>query len=148
MFRCDIAMRNRLNGSQERPATEHDSTVPTSGGVGESEAGTAARWRASALRVPSRPHDARHLADFPTIHAFFLYVGAPDRALDYREDSLKIGNALVATLPSMWGQPYASIRKTDRFKTFIRKAGLVDYWRARGWPDLCRPMGADDFVCD
>ena len=28
------------------------------------------------------------------------------------------------------------------------QAGLVDYWRARGWPDLCRPMGADDFVCD
>jgi len=19
---------------------------------------------------------------------------------------------------------------------------------ARGWPDLCRPMGANDFVCD
>ena len=29
-----------------------------------------------------------------------------------------------------------------------RKAGLVDYCRASGWPDLCRPMGADDFVCD
>ena len=28
------------------------------------------------------------------------------------------------------------------------KPGLVDYWRARGWPDLCRPMGVDDFVCD
>jgi hypothetical protein len=27
-------------------------------------------------------------------------------------------------------------------------AGLVGYWRERGWPDLCHPMGADDFVCD
>jgi hypothetical protein len=36
----------------------------------------------------------------------------------------------------------------QRFKAYVRKAGLVDYWRARGWPDLCRPMGADDFVCD
>ena len=28
------------------------------------------------------------------------------------------------------------------------RIGMVDYWRARGWPDLCRSMGADDFVCD
>jgi len=25
---------------------------------------------------------------------------------------------------------------------------LANYWRARGWPALCRPVGADDFVCD
>ena len=30
----------------------------------------------------------------------------------------------------------------------VRKARMVDYWRVRGWPDLCRPMGTDDFVCD
>jgi hypothetical protein len=39
------------------------------------------------------------------------------------------------------------VRKTERFKAYVRKAGLVDYWRARGWPDLCRPVGTDDFVC-
>ena len=27
-------------------------------------------------------------------------------------------------------------------------AGLVDLWRERGWPDLCRPVGTDDFACD
>jgi hypothetical protein len=30
----------------------------------------------------------------------------------------------------------------------VREAGLVDYWKARGWPDLCRPIGANDFECD
>jgi hypothetical protein len=30
----------------------------------------------------------------------------------------------------------------------VRAYGLVDYWRERGWPDLCRSVGADDFVCD
>jgi len=40
------------------------------------------------------------------------------------------------------------LRKTERFQSLVRKAGLVDYWRERGWPDLCRPVGADDFVCD
>ena len=43
---------------------------------------------------------------------------------------------------------YAPVRKTERFKAYVRKIGMVDYWRARGWPDLCRSMGADDFVCD
>jgi len=44
--------------------------------------------------------------------------GAPDRVLDHPE-------RLVA-----------------------RAAGYVDYRRALGWPDHCRPKGADDFVCN
>ena len=40
------------------------------------------------------------------------------------------------------------MRKTERFKDFVRKAGFVEYWRTRGWPDLCRPIGTDDFTCD
>ena len=22
------------------------------------------------------------------------------------------------------------------------------YWRARGWPDHCHPVGTDDFACE
>ena len=29
----------------------------------------------------------------------------------------------------------------------VRKAGLVDYWRAKGWPEFCHPTIGDDFVC-
>jgi hypothetical protein len=47
-----------------------------------------------------------------------------------------------------WHPDYAPVRRTERFKTFARKAGLVDYWRARGWPEFCRPVGTADFVCD
>ena len=43
---------------------------------------------------------------------------------------------------------YSSVRKTERFKVFARNAGYVDYWRAKGWPDLCRPTTGDDFVCE
>ena len=48
----------------------------------------------------------------------------------------------------IWLPLYAPLRKTERFKTLIRQAGLVDYWRANGWPDLCRPLGIGDLVCD
>jgi hypothetical protein len=50
--------------------------------------------------------------------------------------------------PFFWHPSYAPVRKLERFKAYARKAGFVDYWRAKGWPDLCRPVGADDFVCD
>jgi hypothetical protein len=53
----------------------------------------------------------------------------------------------VAISP-LWFPAHAPLRKTERFKAWARNVGLVDYWRARGWPDLCRPMGTDDFVCD
>ena len=79
----------------------------------------------------------------------YLYVGAPDRVLDYYEGSAEAGVPALGNFASfLWAPAYAPVRKTDRFKAYVRKAGLVDYWRARGWPDLCRPMGADDFVCE
>jgi TolB-like protein/tetratricopeptide (TPR) repeat protein len=76
----------------------------------------------------------------------YAHIGAMDRVMEYYEYGLRIGN--VQTANRLWDSAYAPLRKTDRFKKFVRDYGLVDYWRARGWPDLCRPVGADDFVCD
>ncbi len=76
----------------------------------------------------------------------YAYVGALPRVMEEYERTLNIG--YLGNTPGLWFPVYAPLRKTERFKAHVRKAGLVDYWRARGWPDLCRPMGADDFVCD
>ncbi len=46
-----------------------------------------------------------------------------------------------------WHPSFAPVRKLERFKAVVRKIGLVDYWRAKGWPEFCRPATADDFVC-
>ncbi len=90
----------------------------------------------------------------------YLYVGAPNRVLDYQES--QVANYPKAKLASqaarflllgngdtryLWAPDYAPVRKTERFKSFVRKLGFVEYWRARGWPDSCRPVGADDFTC-
>jgi TolB-like protein/DNA-binding SARP family transcriptional activator len=86
-----------------------------------------------------------------TLGFVYLRVGAPDRVLESYEEAVRreglvmIGAAGVANL---WHRSYAPVRKTERFKAFARSAGLVEYWRAKGWPDLCRPMGTGDFVCD
>jgi tetratricopeptide (TPR) repeat protein len=47
-----------------------------------------------------------------------------------------------------WHPAYAELRKTMRFKTLMGDLGLVAYWRARGWPAQCHPVGAIDFACE
>jgi len=56
-----------------------------------------------------------------------------------------VGNEIVAVTryPIM-----REVRQMPRFKELARKRGLVDYWNEFGWPDLCRPVGDDDFECD
>ena len=78
----------------------------------------------------------------------YLYVGAPEHALDDYQERLDIGWTGGDRHSYLWGRPYAGVRKSDRFKDYVRAAGMVDYWRAKGWPDLCHPVGADDFACE
>ena len=78
----------------------------------------------------------------------YVYIGAPDRVLDYCEGQLEAGYLVPISNALLWHPTYAAVRKTERFKTFVRKAGMVEYWRAKGWPAQCHPVGADDFVCE
>jgi adenylate cyclase len=73
------------------------------------------------------------------------YFGDSEFALDAFEKGMSIhsGGLFVIWYPAM-----RETRKTPRFKKFVREIGLVDYWKEYGWPDLCRPVGDDDFVCD
>ena len=41
-----------------------------------------------------------------------------------------------------------ALRQTRIFKDLLRDMGLVEFYREYGWPDLCRPIGEDDFECD
>lgn len=49
---------------------------------------------------------------------------------------------------SLWYPVMSEMRKLPQFEQFVRDVNLLDYWRAHGWPDFCRPLGAEDFVCD
>ena len=54
----------------------------------------------------------------------------------------------VLGLTTAWGTREKALRDDARFKGFLQRIGLVDYWKKHGWPDKCRPQGADDFVCN
>ncbi|MEA2824810.1 MAG: hypothetical protein QOF03_1292 [Alphaproteobacteria bacterium] len=78
----------------------------------------------------------------------YAYVGAPNRVLEFPEHLQEIGAGGAVGFTGLWAPQNAPVRKTDRFKVLARKTGLVEYWRARGWPDLCHATTADDFACD
>jgi TolB-like protein len=77
----------------------------------------------------------------------YAYVGAPERVLDHPE-RVAVRGLNPPAARYLWSSEVAPARRTERFRALVRAAGYVDYWRVRGWPDHCRPMGADDFVCD
>jgi TolB-like protein len=71
--------------------------------------------------------------------------GDYDFAVEAMEKSTNVN---VRRLWKIWLPIMQETRKTTRFKEFVKEIGLVDYWKEYGWPDLCRPVGDDDFVCD
>jgi adenylate cyclase len=101
---------------------------------------------AGLIRTPTAvesPASLPALGDFSFVYA---YIGADERLLDTYERGLEVGN--VSQIQIIWSPSLAKVRQTQRFKTLVRDVGLVDYWRAHGWPDLCRPQGDTDFACD
>jgi TolB-like protein/tetratricopeptide (TPR) repeat protein len=94
------------------------------------------------------------LQELPPLGAFgmlYVYFDAPDRVMDYYEEGLEIGIVGLVSSTRLWQLPAASVRQTERFKSHVRSSGHLAYWRERGWPDLCRPIGPDndnDFECD
>jgi serine/threonine-protein kinase len=51
-------------------------------------------------------------------------------------------------LTELWIEKARPVRQHPDFAALVSKAGLIDYWRARGWPDNCRADGDDGLVCD
>jgi TolB-like protein len=77
--------------------------------------------------------------------AWAAYLSEPDLALEYaREPALKA--PLLAQ--ALWAPVMRDARRRPAFKTLMRELRLVEFWRSRGWPTLCRAVGADDFECD
>jgi adenylate cyclase len=74
----------------------------------------------------------------------YAYVGALERILEPLAQTPDNG----PSYDILWQAESAPLRKTDQFKKTVTDLGLVQLWRDRGWPDLCRPAGAADFVCD
>lgn len=62
----------------------------------------------------------------------------------------KIADILWSNEPKlwMWSQRLHEFRQSEPFREKVRNSGMLAYWQKNGWPDLCRAIGDDDFVCD
>ena len=80
----------------------------------------------------------------------FVYaqIGAMERIMEFPERNLAIGYMSSTANYMLWAPERLPLRKSQRFKTYVKAAGMVDYWRVRGWPDCGRPVGNDDFAFD
>jgi TolB-like protein len=98
------------------------------------------RLMRTAPQKAAQPEKLPRLSDLSFV---YLYIGAPERALEPYEEANLSSNEVSLLFHST----YALVRNTPRFKKVIQDSGLVNYWRERGWPEFCRPVGADDFAC-
>lgn len=83
------------------------------------------------------PNERVHLA------IWAAHVHAPELALELMAKEAHNGEAI----PALWMPVMRDVRKLPAFKELVRASGLVDYWRAYGWSDFCRPVGDEDFQC-
>jgi TolB-like protein/DNA-binding SARP family transcriptional activator len=105
----------------------------------------AAELLSSAPAVAASPEALPRLGWFNFV---YVHVGAPSRALEFYEGGVEAGYSVSISNALLWHPYYAELRKTERYKDFMRKRGVVTYWHERGWPELCRPVEHDDFQCD
>lgn len=110
-----------------------------------------------AITEPGRQEDevARLLASYgdepirgSVIFWLFLEYGRYAEALDllYR---IKTDRNFVTFTNGywVWHERWADMRRTPEFKRYVTRIGFPDIWKRRGWPDLCHPVGDDDFAC-
>lgn len=56
----------------------------------------------------------------------------------------------LETLDTSWFNfPIVSpLHNTESYKALVRRIGLDDFWREKGFPVNCRPIGENDFACN
>src|SRR5690606_28239329 len=96
-----------------------------------------------ALRV--RMHETLGLS---AMSNWAAYYGDPRHAIALLRRMDRSGLNGTVLLLDMWRPTLATARRLPEFKELVRDLGLVEYWRAYGWSDHCRPVGANDFDCE
>jgi tetratricopeptide (TPR) repeat protein len=92
-------------------------------------------YRDENLQWPRKLHDIAMVA---------AYFGDPQFALKVKGQELR---AITARLAAVWYPVMSEVRQLPEFKKLVTDLNLVEYWRAYGWADACRPLGDDDFTC-
>jgi TolB-like protein/Tfp pilus assembly protein PilF len=92
-------------------------------------------YQDESLQWARKHHDIAMLA---------VYFGDPEFALKVKGEEVRLS---TARLHAVWYPFMSEVRRLPEFKDLVTELNLVEYWRAYGWADACRPLGDDDFEC-
>ncbi len=92
-------------------------------------------YRDESLQWPRKLHDIAMVA---------AYFGDPQFALKVKGQEVRTS---TTRLTALWYPVMSEVRQLPEFKKLVTEINLVEYWRAYGWADACRPLGDDDFEC-
>ncbi|CAN5324203.1 hypothetical protein BH11PSE14_BH11PSE14_05840 [soil metagenome] len=108
----------------------------------------------STLDHPQTPYAnaralvARHAADpeidpaLGTLSVSHLYLWLGDY------DDVGTSDDRITTTMVAWDRYPAGFRNSPGMKLKLESMGVPAYWRAKGYPPQCRPVGDKDFTCD
>ena len=92
-------------------------------------------YRDKSLHWPRKLHDIAMAA---------VYFGDPEFALKVKAEDIRVNPSRIVAI---WYPVMSEVRQLPEFKDLVTELNLVEYWRAYGWTDACRPLGDDDFEC-
>ena len=71
--------------------------------------------------------------------------------IDYDAISMLVYPLGVYDIPlfsfMIWDPSYRKYRQTNEFKAYIKFSGIFEYWKKNGFPNMCKPIGANAFEC-
>ena len=106
----------------------------------------AVDWLAESQQTP----DADILQALSFRRVLPIKVGRPDVFFDLVSDQIA-SEAFVAVprllLPPLSADEVRRTRKYPGTRELLKTARLPEFWRTVGWPDMCSPVGEDDFEC-
>lgn len=144
----DVLMR--ANNASEAETLESLRSLPD-----EPDASRVFRLFGEYIDAPERGRAALHAVyDDPTSDNFVVMLNVALLAAHYGDIDLSVAALRRHSLSAprlmaqfAWIPLLEDVRSHPEFEDMIRDLGLVAYWREAGWPEHCRPVGADDFEC-
>jgi tetratricopeptide (TPR) repeat protein len=91
-------------------------------------------------RATARADAEQRVIEFSSPTSVYVWLGDYDAAAD--------SDDIVTTAIVAWDRYPPTWRNSPGWKRKLEKMGVVAYWRAKGYPPQCHPVGAKDFKCD
>ncbi|MCH7806394.1 MAG: tetratricopeptide repeat protein [Proteobacteria bacterium] len=102
-----------------------------------------------AGRVPEKLEESIAQNDiFNSPIGLVFMAGHPELALEAMDEVFGMTGPRYYLLYYFWGPAIDPYRNLPRFKQILTDRGFVDLWKKYGWPDMCRPIGEEDFICE